>query len=46
MIVDVQKEKLENFKEEFKFIKECLWPVWVWNKTWGVEKRATLWGIF
>ena len=28
MIIDVQKEKLNGLKEDFNFIKECLWPSW------------------
>ncbi len=28
MILDIQKEKLTTLKEDFNFIKECLWPSW------------------
>lgn len=26
MIVDIEKEQTKNLKNDFAFIKECLWP--------------------
>lgn len=26
MVVDIEKEKVKVLKQDFSFIKECLWP--------------------
>ena len=43
MILDIQKEKLKVLKDDFSFIKECLWPGKFKFQAGRFEKTATFW---
>lgn len=42
MILDNEKMQLKTLKENFLFLKECLWPSKVRKRMWAVKRRATI----
>lgn len=40
MLIDAQKNKLEELSQTFMFVKECLWLTKNWKSTWKFKKRT------
>ena len=45
MIIDNEKSKINELKNSFKFIKECLWPRWTRKGNKWIKNRTGIWKL-